>query len=131
MKTRIKKFASLAVIIAIIAVTGYFISQVYTAKNPLNVFEGKITGAKVSLGRVEGVTTYDANCVGQQVVQCDAGISTNEYGVLNFHYQHSMSVQPCLHMFGPEKVTLDILNLDGDAKITRTIDTSAMGGHHS
>ena len=120
---------SLIIGISLLIAAGYFITQTYSSKNPLNIFTGKITGAKFIPGTVEGLTTYDANCIGQQTVQCDAGIDTKEYGVLNFHYSHSMAVQPCLHMFGPEKVSLEILNLDGDAKITRTIDPSAMRGH--
>lgn len=110
--------------------TGYSIYTTTTETNPLNVFEGRITNAKVSPGRIEGVTTYDANCVGSQITECDSGIKTKEYGVVNFHYSHSMEIQPCLHMFGPEKVIVDILNSDGDTKITRTIDLSDMGGHH-
>ncbi len=129
------------VVIVLIAVAGFFVYKLYfpktgyntdssTETNPLNVFEGKITNAKVSAGRFEGVTTYDASCIGSPITECDAGIKTSEYGTMNFHYSHNMATQPCLHMFGPEKVVVEILNSDGDARIIRTIDLSSMGGHH-
>jgi hypothetical protein len=97
--------------------------------NPMNIFNGKITNAQVSPGEIIGFTSYDANCVGSQITQCDAGIKTDQYGELNFHYQHDMNAQPCLHMFGSEKVIVDILDLQGNARITRTIDASSMGMH--
>lgn len=102
----------------------------FSETNPLNVFEGKITNTKVSPGKITGLTTYDSNCVGSQLTQCDAGIKTAEYGVLNFHYQHDMAVQPCLDMFGPEKVIVDILDSDGNARITRTITIPNGMMHH-
>ena len=99
--------------------------------NQQNVFEGKITNVKVSPGRIEGFTSYDANCLGtQEQTECDAGIRTNEFGEMNFHYQHNMVTQPCLHMFGSEKVIVDVLDSEGNAKIIRTIDLSSMDGHH-
>lgn len=137
------KVLSIVLVLALLAMTVYFSYQLYFPKtgyfassqssstNSLNVFEGKITNKKVSPGRIEGFSTYDANCLGtQQQTECDAGIRTNEYGELNFHYFHNMEIQPCLHMFGSERVIVDILNEDGDARITRTIDLSSMGGHH-
>ena len=97
---------SLVVIVALVAATGYLLSRIYLPttgysvyqgspeENTLNVFMGKITDAKVSLapGRVEAFTTYDANCIGDDVTQCDAGLKTSEYGVLNFHYSHRMAI---------------------------------------
>ncbi len=136
---------SLVIIAALIGATGFLLAQMYLPKtgyvvsagqvavptgvDQSNIFEGKITSPKVSPGKLEGVTTYDANCVGNEITQCDSGIMTVEYGVLNFHYSHKMEIQPCLHMFGPEKVIVDILDSDGNAKITRTIDVSMMGHH--
>ncbi len=141
-----KTAISLVVIAALIGVAGYLLAQVYLPKagyatylgsgngevNPLNIFMGKITNAKVSPGQIEGFTTYDSNCVQDgAMIQCDSGLRTSEYGVLNFHYKHAdMAIQPCLHMFGSEKVILEILDSDGNAKVTRTIDTSSMAGHH-
>lgn len=135
---------SIVIIFVLVAATGYLVGQIYlpktgysafsdssTESNQLNVFEGKITDVKVSPGRITGFTTYDANCLGTQIeTECDAGIRTNEYGDMNFHYKHNMAIQPCLHMFGSEKVIVDILDSEGNAKITRTIDLSSMGGHH-
>ena len=97
----------------------------------MNIFNGRVTNAKVSPGKIIGFTSYDANCVNDAVgmTQCDAGIKTSEYGELNFHYQHDMQAQPCLHMFGAEEVVMDILDSDGNVRITRTIDASSMGMH--
>jgi len=136
------------IVVALVAATGYLLAQLYLPKtgytvagrtspqtnslNSLNIFQGRITNAKVSVGRLEGVTTYDANCIdsGNRMTECDAGIRTAEFGELNFHYRHNMAVQPCLHMFGAERVIIEILDSDGNARITRTIDLSGMGGHH-
>src|SRR3972149_41291 len=76
------------------------INSASTSTSSGNIFMGKITNSRVQLspGTVEGTTTYDANCVGQDVTQCDAGIRTNEYGTLDFHSSHRMAVQPCLHI---------------------------------
>lgn len=129
-------------IVVLVAVTGYMLTKIYVptgmssyqgnpGDNPLNIFMGKITdGKNLVPGTVEGFTTYDANCIGNDVTQCDAGIRTKEFGVLNFHYSHRMAVQPCLHMYGEEKVFLDILDSEGNAKITRTIATPSMDSMH-
>jgi len=134
---------SLVIVVATLAAGGYILGQIYFPKtgnvalrnptriNQLNVFEGKITNVKVEPGRIEGLTTYDANCLGTaEQTECDAGIRTNEYGDMNFHYRHNMVAQPCLHMFGSERVIVDILDSQGNARIIRTIDLSRMGGHH-
>ncbi len=107
--------------------TGY---TSYNAPTDLNVFEGKITNVKVSPGRIEGTSAYDRNCVGDPITECDGGIKTAEYGVLNFHYRHEMAIQPCIHMFGPEKLIVEILDSDGNVRVTRTQDVSDMSGHH-
>jgi|SRR3989344_3940819 len=135
---------SVVIVVALVAATGYLLAQLYLPKtgytvaagaqpqtNSLNVFQGRITNAKVSVGRLEGTTTYDANCLGTQTqTECDAGIRTAEYGELNFHYTHNMATQPCLHMFGAEKVIVEILDSEGNARITRTIDVNDMGMMH-
>src|SRR3990172_126422 len=83
-------------------------------------FEGTITNVEVSPGIIEGVSAYDRNCVGTHMLtECDGGISTKEYGVLNFHYSHNMMEEPCIHMNGPEKMYVEILNSDGTAKVYR------------
>src|SRR3989304_5863190 len=72
----------------------------YAANQPdqNNVFTGRITNVKVSPGTIEGTSVYDRNCLGSHTLtECDAGIETEEYGGLNFHYQHNMMIQPCIH----------------------------------
>ena len=128
---------SIGIIAVLIGVLGVLLFQMYMPKSNMtadivqnvqneNIFEGKVTNVKVTPGRVVGFTTYDANCIGDTITQCDAGIDTSEYGELNFHYSHNMATKPCLHMFGQEKVIVDILNEQGDAKVIRTIDTRGM-----
>lgn len=107
--------------------TGY---ASYTPPTDLNVFEGKITNVKVIPGRIEGTSTYDRNCVGDVITECDGGIKTEKYGVLNFHYRHDMTIQPCIHMFGPEKMIVEILDSDGNTRVIRTQDFSDMAEHH-
>ncbi len=102
----------------------------YQIPEDINVFEGKITNVKVSPGRIEGTSAYDRNCVGSPVTECDGGIKTEEYGVLNFHYRHDMAAQPCIHMFGPENFIVEILDSNGNARVIRTQDVSDMSGHH-
>ena len=83
-------------------------------------FEGIITNVPVSPGIIEGVSAYDRNCVGTHMLtECDGGITTKEYGVLNFHYSHNMMEEPCIHMNGPEKFVVEILDSNGAAKIYR------------
>lgn len=130
-----KQLISIGVIVllvGLIAVVGY---KLYTPKtgyaaynvpSDLNVFEGKITNVKVSPGRIEGTSAYDRNCVGEPITECDGGIKTAEYGVLNFHYRHDMALQPCIHMFGPEKMVVEILDSSGNARVIRTQDFSGI-----
>ena len=83
-------------------------------------FEGKITNVKVSPGIIEGTSAYDRNCIGTHMwTECDGGIETKEYGVLNFHYTHNMMEEPCIHMSGPEKFVVEILDSNGAAKVYR------------
>ncbi len=98
--------------------------------NDLNVFTGKITGATIKMGRLEGLSQTDKGCysVGTNLVECNTDIDTAD-GSINFKYRHNMGIQPCLSMFGPEKVIVDILDSEGNAKITRTIDVSKMKMH--
>lgn len=107
--------------------TGYV---AYSPPEDLNVFKGIITNVKVRPGKIEGTSAYDRNCIGDKVTECDGGIKTVEYGVLNFHYSHEMAMQPCIHMFGPEKLIVEILDSNGNAKVVRMQDMSDMGGHH-
>jgi len=83
-------------------------------------FEGIITNVKVSPGIIEGAAAYDRNCVGTHMwTECDGGIETKEYGVLNFHYSHNMMEEPCILMNGPEKLIVEILDTNGTAKVYR------------
>lgn len=84
-----------------------------------NIFEGNITNVKVSPGKLDGISAYDKNCIGQPITECDAGIKTEEYGLLNFHYSHNMATQPCIHMHGAENLVVEILDSNGAAKVYR------------
>ena len=85
-----------------------------------DILEGRITNVQVSPGIIEGVSAYDRNCVGTHMwTECDGGIRTEEYGVLNFHYSHNMMEEPCIHMNGPEKLYVEILDSSGTAKVYR------------
>ena len=85
-----------------------------------DILEGRITNVQVSPGIIEGVSAYDRNCVGTHMwTECDGGIRTKEYGVLNFHYAHNMMEEPCIHMNGPEKFVVEILDSNGAAKVYR------------
>ncbi|MBI4163390.1 MAG: hypothetical protein HY512_00890 [Candidatus Aenigmarchaeota archaeon] len=98
----------------------------------LKVFQGKITNAKLSTGRLEGVSVTDKGCygVGGGLVECNTDIETSQ-GSINFIYKHNMNIQPCLSMYGKEKVIVDILDANGNAKVTRTIDiTDDMSSMH-
>ncbi|MBI2543266.1 MAG: hypothetical protein HYW24_03710 [Candidatus Aenigmarchaeota archaeon] len=130
-----KWLISIGVVVGLLALVAYLGYNLYAPKtgyvsyvypDDLNVFEGKITNVKVAPGKIEGVSAYDRNCVGDVITECDGGIKTAEYGILNFHYRHDMSAQPCIHMFGPEKMTVEILDSSGNAKVTRTQDFSGM-----
>ncbi|MBI2545537.1 MAG: hypothetical protein HYW22_03020 [Candidatus Aenigmarchaeota archaeon] len=137
--TKVNKAISIGVIVLLVGLIAFVGYKLYAPKTGyatykiptnLNVFEGKITNAKVNPGTIEGTSAYDSNCIGNQVTECDGGIRTAEYGVLNFHYFHEMAIQPCIHMFGPERLVVEILDSDGNARVTRTQDFSSMAGHH-
>lgn len=140
MEVRIKKttltVGAIVVLLGLVVFLGYklYVPQTgqatsYGTSSGANVFEGKITNVQVQPGTIEGTSAYDSNCVGQPITECDGGIQTKEYGLLNFHYRHDMSAQPCINMYGPEKMTVQILNSNGDAKIIRLQDFG-MVGHH-
>ena len=129
--TKINKVISIGVIVllvGLVAFVGYKLYApktgyaTYKAPTDLKVFEGKITNVKVSPGKIDGTSVYDRNCIGQTITECDGGIKTEEYGVLNFHYFHDMAIQPCIHEMGTERVIVDILDSDGNAKVIRTQD---------
>lgn len=63
-----------------------------------DTFTGKISNVAVAAGTVSGMGVYDRSCkMGTDgLTSCDAGIQTEEYGLLNFKYRHDMSRQPCI-----------------------------------
>lgn len=85
-----------------------------------SVFDGEIDNVDVEPMIVTGEGVYDRNCVPVDpedqplsVVTCDAGIETDEYGVLNFHYEHDMSEDPCI---GPsDHIEVEIHDEEGTA----------------
>ncbi len=84
-----------------------------------DVFRGKISNMAVRLGTVQGMGVYDKSCkmMGNGLTACDAGIQTEEYGLLNFKYQHNMQQQPCL---APNDiVAVRILDAQGNAEVQR------------
>ncbi len=130
---------SIGIVVLLLGIVSFFGYRIYAPKTgytsysvptDLNVFEGKITNVKISSGKVEGTSVYDRNCVGSPITECDGGVRTAEYGVLNFHYKHDMAIQPCIHMFGPEKMIVEILDDKGNARVIRTQDMSDMSAHH-
>lgn len=85
-----------------------------------SIFLGVIDNKPVNPGVISGEGVYDQNCIPVDpdnkpvsVVTCDAGIDTDEYGVLNFYYKHDMSQNPCITP--GNDVVLDIQTDDGDA----------------
>lgn len=84
-----------------------------------SVFEGAITNKKVTPGKITGLGAYDRNCVaiGNGLTDCHAGINTNEYGVLDFNYQHNMDKDPCI--VPGDNVVVEILDAEGHARVTR------------
>ncbi|GEM_PF-2902178 len=84
-----------------------------------DVFQGQITDKEVSPGTIRGIGVYDRSCVpvDDGLTQCDAGILTEEYDVLNFEYTHDMATEPCL--VPNEILTVEITNEDGLATVNR------------
>lgn len=135
-----KTIASLAIIAILLVSVAAMGAQLYFPKtgnavattpssqaNPSNVFTGKITNANLSPQKLEGTATTDEGCgnAGNGLVNCFSDIVTSK-GTFKFNYQHSMSLQACLAMGGPEKVIVDILDSSGNAQVTRTQSSSGM-----
>ena len=85
-----------------------------------DIFEGVITNNDLPLGVVVlGVGVYDRSCmpVPGGLTQCDGGILTEEYGVLNFNYTHNMHTEPCI---GPnENFIVETVNNENKAIVKR------------
>ncbi len=84
------------------------------------VFEGVITTPGIGLGRFKGMGVYDMNCrpVGRGLTNCDGGIKTEEYGILNFNYTHNMGTAPCINR--GDLLEVEVLNDTGKARVVRT-----------
>ena len=106
---------------------GHFIQSIGTNNHTMsrqntseeNAFEGTITNQKISIGTFDGVGAYDRNCVdaGNGLTKCDAGIKTEEYGVLNFSYIHNMMTDPCIKP--GDTVKVKILDNTGSVTVQR------------
>lgn len=84
-----------------------------------DTFSGQISNAAVFAGIVNGMGIYDRNCrMGADgFTSCDAGIQTEEYGVLNFKYRHNMAAQPCI---APnDLVQVRIMDSQGNAEVQK------------
>lgn len=117
----------------VVLLAGVLISQQYSPQNSQatgnsvvapqaftgDKFEGKITNTKVALGEYPGTGAYDRNCksIGGGITNCHGGIQTQEFGLLDFNYEHNMAVQPCI---APgDKVLVTILDNSGRATVQR------------
>ncbi len=84
-----------------------------------DLFTGKISSPSVSPGKYKGMGVYDRSCNMRPdgLTSCDGGITTEEFGVLNFKYTHNMQQQPCL---APNDiVVVTVLDKEGNAKVQR------------
>lgn len=83
------------------------------------LFEGTITNAKVSPGTFVGLGIYDKSCVdvGNGLTRCDAGIKTEEYGILNFNYLHNMRANPCIAR--GDRLNVEIVDSSGTARVQK------------
>lgn len=90
----------------------------------IHTFDGEIDNIDgLEEGEMIGIGVYDRNCNPVDPenphgeVTCDAGVQTEEKGLVNFHYQHVMSENPCI---GPnEIVKVEVVGENGEAKIHR------------
>ncbi len=83
------------------------------------VFEGVITAPAVKPGRFKGMGIYDMNCrpVEGGLLNCDGGIRTKEYGLINFNYTHDMRALPCINL--GDRVEVEVLDGKGKARVVR------------
>ncbi len=99
--------------------TGRAITEVNKEVLKGDIFKGKITNSKVEASTLKGIGVYDKSCkMGTDgLTTCDAGIKTEQYGVLNFNYRHNMQQQPCL---APNDILEIRIRSDGTAEVQRT-----------
>ncbi len=99
--------------------------DIFENLEPVHTFEGEIDNIDADPGVYRGVGVYDRNCIPTDPnnphgeVNCDAGIRTKEYDVLNFNYKHVMSVNPCIAP--DEPVEVEVLDEEGNAKVRRYV----------
>ncbi len=82
-------------------------------------FKGVISNTAVTPMTIKGMGVYDRSCIMgvDGLTSCDAGVQTQEFGVLNFKYRHNMVTQPCI---APnDLVQVRILDDKGNAEIQR------------
>ncbi len=94
-----------------------------------DLFDGVITNIRnvsnVKFGtKFLGVGVYDRNCVqvgetstGNPLINCHAGIKTEEYGLLDFNHVHDYNKKPCI--VAEEEVVVRIIDRKGRAKVQR------------
>lgn len=90
-----------------------------TPKQNVSEFNGKITNMSVPIGVYSGIGEYDTNCTmgDNGMITCDAGITVENLGVLNFHYTHDMSKDKCIDK--GQILNVEILDETGTVKVTR------------
>lgn len=113
-----------------IVVLGLFLFLLYPEKTPTanailapkgDTFTGQISSPQVNPGTYKGMGIYDRSCKmgGNGLTSCDAGITTEEFGTLNFKYTHNMQEQPCI---APNDVlVVTILDKEGNAKVQKML----------
>ncbi len=125
MKGYIKKFSVLSTLVIFVFAISFgvfgFQGIAYDTSNPKgDIFKGRISNWNFDgEEQIEGIAVYDRNCVTglDGMTNCDAGIRTKEFGVLNFDYTHNMALKPCLSP--GQKVAVDIANNNGEATVQR------------
>lgn len=87
----------------------------------IQVFEGNITNKDLKPGTLTGEVVYDKNCVYTEngMMECDGGIYTREFGLLNFHYSHNMKEEDCL---GPKQVVSVVIKDNNTAAVYREVN---------
>jgi len=111
--------AMISILFVVILVLTIIVYSKNTVAQKADFFNGKITNLKTIPGNLSGVGVYDKTCkkIGNGLTECDAGIKTQKYGVLNFNYVHDMAVEPCIS--SGDKIKIEILK-NGLAKVWRT-----------
>ncbi len=123
-KTKVSlKLETLFVLILIIIIFSlvfvlYSENEGKSSVSGVDLFNGTITNLKISLGNISGVGVYDKTCksIGNGLTECNAGIKTEKYGVLNFNYVHNMAVEPCI--VSGDKLQIEIFK-NGTARVWR------------